>query len=506
MIFFLIYALFLGWAIYYFCKKYDLDFKIVFWVWLFKVIFIFLISYSDLRKCSFLNVPDEDNYFHDALMFYSLAKEDLFYYFKILLDIEPEKVEIYNKYFTTTNAWFKAPEFFYNDNRWVVKVHSLFVFLSNGELSVHRLFSGFISIIGGLILFGYFNEIIERIFEKQFHENIKQRISVVFVVSQLFPAYFFYTSFVLKESLLLFLLALILLFIKRFFEEKLNWKVLIIILMLILIGITFRPVYIIPTVCFSILFWIVIRYINNKHRFLAFIVLCFIILLFFSSIFKIVFNKNILELAQYRQERFLDASRGGIFLVNDKKFVRVPYDWNNVRIDSLNGISVVRIKKNVPLMYWYLVNFNDTIFEINRDSIEEYKLVYFIEKANRTVYIPTLNKNASIFQNIHSIVEALKVFFFYPRDIEGILDIVVWFENIILLLLFFAVTILMIKDKRYSYYAYLLIWLGSIILIIAVTSPNTGAIVRYRYFILPILFINFALHSIIKGKENAFKN
>ena len=149
-------------------------------VFILKGLFVFLISYTSLKELSILNVPDEDNYFHDALMFNALAREYPMYYCQFWLDIEPESREVFNKYFTTTNAWYKAPEFFYNDNRWVIKIHSLLVFLSDGDLGVHRLFSVVFAIIGWMLFFKFVVELYykmgeERVIQPSFYYFFKLR-------------------------------------------------------------------------------------------------------------------------------------------------------------------------------------------------------------------------------------------------------------------------------------------------------------------------------------------
>ncbi|GAB4208127.1 MAG: hypothetical protein Fur0023_19470 [Bacteroidia bacterium] len=205
-----------------------------------------------------------------------------------------------------------------------------------------------------------------------------------------------------------------------------------------------------------------------------------------------MFQKNIFGIIQYRQERFLDASRGGIFLVNEKKFVRVPYDWNYLKVDSTDGMQKVYIKKNVPLMYWYISNLNDTIIENNRDTAESYRILYYIQKANRTVYVPTINTHKSLSYNLKSIAQAVGVFFFYPKEIKSIMDIIVWVENILIVIFLVMVAG---NFKAYPlYHTYILVLVLYFIVIISVSSPNIGAIVRYRYFLLPFLFINIAMN------------
>ncbi len=493
---FFLYVVLLGWVLWKYLNV-VINARIVLFVWFVKSFFIFLISYSSFQNYSFLNVPDEDNYFHDALLFNDLAKEKPLFYLKFLLDKEPADEDIFNRYYTQTQAWYKAPEFFYNDNRWVVKIYSILVFFSEKNLSVLRLFSAFFALIGFFLIWLFFKYLWGKIDASVVLK--KSNESLVFLISQCFPFYFFYTSFVLKESLLILILgvALVLLY-QMFFYERKRGKYILMLVLLLPVLMTFRPLFTLSALFFSTIFMMVIKYVKSYKTpvFIGCSVICILLII---GIFKKVLSVRVFNIIQYRQERFLDASKGGIFLLNSKKFVRVPYDWKGLKIDSSQSIPSVCIRKSIPIMYWELTHLNDTIFVENKDTTEEYKVLYFIEKAHRTVYIQPLNSRQSIPYNFISILQALNVFFFYPQCIESIMDLVVWFESLGILL---GIVMLLFWGRyKYNYFStYLLFWMLLLIVIIALTSPNTGAIVRYRYFILPVLFINFAYWYLSKQR------
>lgn len=453
-----------------------------------KAVFIFLITYTRLSQNSAFNAADEDNYFHDVCLFHHLARHHPGYYLQFLFDIEPSDEKIYNQYFSQTNAWYKAPEFFYNDNRWVIKIHSILSFVSGCSLSVHRLFSVIFSIIGwGLVL-----NVVVKIFFRKNQSCSDSFYGWVFFVSSLFPSFFFFNSFILKESIVILFAGLLMQLIHQWIvEKKYSWINIIAGGVLILSSCFFRPMYLIPLIVLICLFLLADRYVK-KHKVLFFTVMVSALPIFMYWAIRMMFQKNIFGIIQYRQERFLDASRGGIFLVNEKKFVRVPYDWNYLKIDSVGGVQRVYIKKNVPLIYWYISNLNDTIIENNRDTAESYRLLYYIQRANRTVYVQTIDIRKSLSYNLKSIAQAVGVFFFYPKEIKSIMDIAVWFENILMII--FLVMVMGNFKTHPLYYVYILVLMLYFVVIISVSSPNIGAIVRYRYFLLPFLFINIAMN------------
>ena len=457
-----------------------------------KCIFVFIISYTSLKEYSFLNVPDEDNYFHDALLFQKLAKEYPLYYLQWWMDIEPDNADVFSRYFTQTDAFYKAPEFFYNDNRWVVKIHSVLTFFSGGHLAVHRLFSSFFGVLGLLWLFVFLQNVF--LFESK-------RSGWVFLIASLFPSFFFFTSFVLKESLLIFFIGILAHILYRWIVGR-RWTVFNVLggLFMIFLSFCFRPAYLFSFVMLTSVFLLIHTLIAYQKKF-VFLGSLLGIAGISWWVFQSVWHKSIIEIIQHRQERFLDASKGGIYLLNDKKFVRVPYNWHYLDVDSIPSVPVVRIKKNVPLMYWYLTNLNDTIIENNKDTMETFRVLYSVEKAERTVFIQPLKKEQSLFYNAQSLWQALRVFFLYPNVIGSFMDMVIWFENI--LLMFFLLFLMWecIRGFGYLPLLYVCVYVWFIILIVAVTSPNTGAILRYRYFLLPMLFMTFVCTQWYKERK-----
>lgn len=488
---FILYAIILIFSVYTISKKlYLINPYVVTLTFGIQVVFIAVVSYVvDTSQYSFLRVLDEDNYFHDAILFNHLAHTHPLYYFMFLLDIEPENREIFNQYFTMTNAWSKAPEFFYNDNKLVIKIHSLLAFVSGYHVSVHRLLSALMSLSGWYAIFYFFIKLWNIYVSKYF-----QRYgSYVFMLSYLMPAFLFFTSFVMKESILILLMGGIALVLYQWIiEKKYRIKNIFIGVILMMLSFLFRPAYLLSFIFFTATF-LFVRCAIKKYPIIVYVSILCLAAMMLNFILYFVFNKSALDIVQYRQERFLDASQGGIFLSNTRMFVRVPYNWENLKWDSTQKMPEYYIKPNVKLMYWYLTNLNDTIIEYNKDTTEAYHLLYAIEKANRTVYIQKINTQKDIAYNFQSILEAVNVFFFYPKEIKNIADIVVWIENILILILMMILLLQMVVEKNKLVRVYVWLMCVCIILIISLCAPNTGAIIRYRYFILPILFLNVLL-------------
>jgi hypothetical protein len=93
----------------------------------------------------------------------------------------------------------------------------------------------------------------------------------------------------------------------------------------------------------------------------------------------------------------------------------------------------------------------------------------------------------------------VNVFFFYPKNISSLIDIVVWIENLLLLVSLLLLVFWAIKNHSIIL-IYFLTYFIYVIIIISITSPNIGAIVRYRFFMLPLIFFIFVLQLLMTKK------
>ncbi len=444
--------------------------------WILKVIFIIFISFFP-KLLPFASMPDEENYFHDVFIFHDMAIKHPLDYFLYLFDVQRSD-QVVQDYYLLTNAWSKMPEFLYNDNRFIIKIHSLLSFISGNSnpLAVHRLFSVIIAMIGQLMMLQFFTKIIGK----------KSNLLFLFIFFS--PAVFFFTAFVLKESLLLLIMGALLITLQKILmENKRDIINIVALLFLIFISCLFRPLYLMTLLLCTSLYFITSKFFTKKQA-LVYIVLLIASIFTINFIPDIIKGKTAIDLVAQRERRFIDASQGGIFLLNEKYFVRVPFSWTNVRIDSAYRPPHVFINKNVSLMYWDLTNLQDTLYGANKDT-SAYKILYYVEKANRTINIPILDSKQGFLHNINVLIQAWKVALFEPFPIKGMADVLAWLENILLLtFLIYALYIGLISKNKLLFF-YFISYVFILVSVSAISSPNSGALVRYKLNVTTFLFV-----------------
>lgn len=159
-------------------------------------------------------------YFDDAQILFQLAKDDFGLYLKILLNI-PDSSELLYHVREQMNYWDKPYNHgVLNDNRIMIRTHSLMNFISGGNFQVHNVLFNLISFTGLIGLYTFFRGIF----------SLKKWIFICALF--LVPSMLFWGSGALKESILFFAMGMFLyhLFVNKS-RGKLIWAFLALVLM-----------------------------------------------------------------------------------------------------------------------------------------------------------------------------------------------------------------------------------------------------------------------------------
>lgn len=445
---------------------------------------------------------DTGNFFRDSKIINSIAYSDFGEFIKMIFGFQEdgEGSYIFENFLKPTTTWDKSSdEVLYNDNRLILRFHALIHFISFGNYFVHALFSCFLSFIG-----------INWIY-KTFKEQFKDKEIYFYLIWILFPGVWFWTSGLFKEGPALFLLGMLLISLKRVIaQRKYSAKNLIMLFIALQLSIAFKSYLMLPVLIATIVF-LGVRNRTSKLvsvKYVGILVICFLVI---NLCMQLIIKKDAVQLLADRQKNFIDVSNGGLFLWKDNKFIRTPYDYSLVIIDSSQTKVMARIKAGVNYTYCELSHENDTLYcKGNTDTSTAYRLMYVIPKAN-TTFKPLISVTGwgSFLKAIpYSIyVSTLKPFFF---DARSAIDIVSSFENLLIILsliwFFYNGAKHGLKDP---YYVYFLSMAFMVLIIIGVTSPNLGAMQRYRSLIVPFILLTALLCSTIKDHprlSNFFKN
>jgi hypothetical protein len=367
------------------------------------------------------------------------------------------------QYLAHTNHWSAGDLDLMNDSRNVLRVNSLIVFISKGNVYVHILFFSFFSFIGLRELFHAFRD---RIFYDK---------RLFWFALILFPTLSFWTSSVLKEPLMILGLAFILNgMFGRLSTKSRWWRILLGVLLMLL----FKP-YVLGCLLLSIPLFLLGKWVFKKRVFLvpltalAGVVLVFVL---FSG-----FRKNVTHRLTRMQFDFINVGRGGTHAYADSCF----YYFRNDQYADLefSKEGTVRAKKDLTakkVTFGMNYPFQDVRLKASEGP---WKVVFIGDACGSYIELTPIGNDFG--QLLKNIPEALSNAAFRPTfwDPGGNLKIVSFLETIGLFA-FLVFGLWYNRKSRTAEEKNILLFLAafSIILLVLIgwTTPILGAIVRYR--------------------------
>ena len=453
--------------------------------------FVYKKMYGGLEKF------DAGKFYADATVLNDYAKADFFGYIKVLFGLQDESpgTVFFKDYLIHTNNWDngRLKDFLYNDNRIVIRVHSIIHFIAFNSYHVHALFSCLLSFIGLTFLYKSI---------KQFF--IGKELFVLLIIC-LLPALWFYTGAVLKEGLAIFVLGCMLYGIKKIFLKQHSLLSVFGFLFLIFISLLLKPYLLFFAAIYFTLFFLLTNAHKLKYKSLVMISVLGAVFFAVNSLSIILKKRSLLEAALNHQRVFADASQGGIFLLDSAKFVRLNFDSTLVKKVNKRP-NYFTINKNVPFIYWEHSHQQDTLFnKANLDTLTEYKLVYQLPKSGSNISIDFSSANLFGISASCLYYSLLHPFFFNSKSM---LQHLASLENLFIVfsLLICCVGFIQNKKDRFPALAFVLFAL-LLCLLIGITTPNSGAIFRYRSpAVIFILLAALYYLPVSKNKQTPISN
>ena len=427
---------------------------------------------------------DAGIFYNDARAINNLAWINLGEYVKVVLGLQDDSPGSYFYTHGTINTlnWDngKLKDFFYNDNRIVIRLHSILHFIAFGSYAVHALFTCFISYVGTFYLYKTFKEF--------FKEN---EIWLIFILC-LFPTLWFYTGAVLKEGLVLFVLGCSIYQIKKITQKKFPIRALPGFVFLLFISLLLKPYLLcFALFCFSLFFFLQ-HSVKIKYKVICFFMVVAIVVISVNVCFIYFKNRGLKEMALAQQRIFSDASRGGIFLNNAVILVRLNDD--TTLVFKKPGSNTYTIKKNIPYIFWEHNHAGDTLFcRANQDTLAQYDLIYRVKKGGSNIDLAVYSNN-----NLSLVIPALHYSLFFPLfyNANGPLQAVASFENLLIIISLFILFYGLIVSKKDRLLPLTLIFFAlSLCILIGITTPNSGAIFRYRSPVVIFILIAALYYS-----------
>ncbi len=419
---------------------------------------------------------------HDPNFFMTDSKilNQVFYkspsaYFKLLFGIENSD-QLTLTYLSDTTHWDSVESKLINDNRFVIRVHSLIHFISFGSSFIHLIIMCALSTIA---LKQFFISI----------TNFSNANTKIILLSLLFlPSLLFWSSSILKEPFLFLGLAL---FLRFLFDVQLKKKRVFYLLISLPILLNIKP-YVFIFLLFAIFSFGISKLIrNNKWT-----VIIILSLLISPFLFPNPFSKKVVSILTKKQTDFINVGKGGLHALAENQFYYFRPDqikelsmdqdsvWITQPIDAIEIIKVKGQEVRTPVH----------LFPNNKKWYIHFKN----ESAKGLIDIPPINESRKqLFLNSPTaIFNAL--FRPLPNDPGSFLKYFAFLET---LLLFSFLGYAIRKRKKLSQRekGILIANLVFILLLstlIGLTTPVLGAIVRYRTpAYLGLLFTVFLLYS-----------
>lgn len=386
-------------------------------------------------------------------------------FFKILLGLnQPDE---YNFLFSRMISW--KGEFSQvtgNDNHFMIRLNAIVAMLSGGSSLFHFIFFSFLSFTG---LVGFY-----KVFFKE-HLNKYLLFAVVFLL----PSVVFFTGGPLKESMIVFAVGVGLycfVKLKTFFSVSRFALIFICLLILLLLK-------------FYILICVVIAlpFMMPGERFYFKVLISYLLLaaLALASTFT---RYDVFEILAKKQAHAISFSQGGVVLTRGEVCALIK-DENRSDIMKV-GSNNYKIKRGASYLKWEVV-MADTIFVTNNSDTASWKL--FSDRKRAGSYFDLQRLSSEPWSFLHTIPHAIaNCFRPYLNQIKTVFDIFPWIENMMLFIIaFFGFR----TRKEWKKVAALLVFAFSIMILVGLTTPVAGNVVRYRMPAMLAIGIALALTS-----------
>lgn len=374
---FLVSTLILIVIIYFFTKKNGEGIKPIWWSIAFglKVLAGILLVYIYTSYYSDRGSADMFKYYDDGRAIWESTRGNNKDFFKIISGIynQDEYELLKDKYLLKTNHWDRADFVpLRYENRLIIRINAVLMPLTGGNFGLHILFFIFIAFIGQYFLF------------KSIAPFVNKKIS--FLIIFLFPSLLLWTSGILKEAIIIFLIGLWFYGLKMLIDKK---YVLSVILLLIstLIAATVK-VYIIIGLYLSILPLIIYKIIK-KYKVWQVYLCVFLIYILSIPLLKYLFGLDLLSLIVNKLELTtnLAISENAGSMINPLKLNPTLFSFiinaplaiiNTFFRPFINDIhSLIIIPSFIENLIWILITIIAIIFRKKEITQKEQNILLF---------------------------------------------------------------------------------------------------------------------------------
>jgi hypothetical protein len=441
--------------------------------------FIFIYIYSEIYGIGDLS-GDAGDFMTESKLLNNVFYQSPFHYIKFLLGFDD--INLSAQYLSEANHWGAGKQSIINDNRNILRVHSLFHFFSFGLASIHMILICFLSTIGLIQL------------TKAISHLSELKPVFIFLLLLLFPSFLFWGSGLLKEPFMILGLGFFLRGV--FYDGKKIKRILFLALgMMLLVG--FKP-YILLCLIPSIAFYAIYKSVP-KYKLIAPIMIIsgviFVLLFLFSS--KRDFAIQLLSKKQYD---FNNIGTGGVFLNYGANFYYLqPEQFDQLMIAQtadgemcdITPELMAQVNEGKFIMLKDTLNakiINHGGFGEPRDTIMlpdniRHTIAYINYRSEGLIDVTLINDSGKqlAINSIEALINSL--FRPFPSNPGGKLKLQSMLEiwGMYLFLLFAFIRKKALSQNEKALIISILLFIISLSLLIGWVTPVIGAIVRYRF-------------------------
>lgn len=371
------------------------------------------------------------------------------------------------------NAWnYEWEVDYFNNNRLVILLNAFLLYLSRGLYLTHILFFSFLSFIGLLSFI--------KIFQNKF------RSSKLLIFFFLLPTLYLYLSGTTKESIALFALGMFLYFFFQSLRREKKVKSIItalffMALLLLIKSHLFIALLPVLTAVIYLSLKPLKAYISYLISIVAFMLL--VVVIDYSS------DGAVAKRIHKRYKHELAAARGGVYLYNNEFYVYINAKEGMRQLTEV-GEGKYRINDETAIYKWNLNgSMSDTIFIENTRDTSIYTFYYEYPSANSVLQPLPMDATLSgiIISAPFAFINAL--FRPHPFEIKNSFQVVASLE-ILFFILLLTVAIAYSSKKTWLSQEFIFCFITALILllIIGLSTPITGAIIRHRVFAYLFLY------------------
>lgn len=435
--------------------------------------FVFFQFYIFQQPEAHLN-NDAGTFLHEGKILNHVFYESPSDYFKFLTGIG-ENEELIQRFMMETDHWSSGDQSIINDNKNIIRVHSLIYFFSMDSPWIHLFVFCALSLIGLCLLF------------QSIQSHSKVHPTLIFGLLLVLPSTLYWSSAIIKEPFLILGLGL---FAHAFLvPSKIHKRLLFGVLGLWLL-LSFKP-YVLVSLFPGIIGYVVYQYIPKYKA-----VLTAFSLVLMAAVSVLLFPRTVDSMTHVlsrKQFDFSNVGRGGMHVKTDTCFYYFsPEQYDQL---SITGDSIELTRE----MDAWIVQYGSLVppQPVHLAPTGEKWLIYFQNpRAQSYIEIPAISDSKT--RLVQTIPSALSNALLrpFPTDPGSSLKYIVFLETVFIFC--FLIWAILKRRKLNNHHKGLIVCLlvfGLLLaLLIGWVTPVLGAIIRYRIPIhLAILFIGLIL-------------